>query len=88
MKIGIVLYPDFWGKWDCSNQNLVKRLSRKGHEIHVITYSEPVRLWKETVAPNTKTSFNNTTMPHILIRTADGNFRFTQVDGSSYTIQE
>ena len=25
-------------------------------------------------------------MPHILIRTADGNFRFTQVDGSSYTI--
>ena len=25
-------------------------------------------------------------MPHILIRTADGNFRFTQVDGSTYTI--
>ena len=25
-------------------------------------------------------------MPHVLIRTADGNFRFTQVDGSSYTI--
>ena len=25
-------------------------------------------------------------MPHVLIRTADGNFRFTQVDGSTYTI--
>ena len=25
-------------------------------------------------------------MPHVLIRTADNNFRFTRVDGSSYTI--
>ena len=25
-------------------------------------------------------------MPHVLIRTADGNFRLTELDGSSYTI--
>ena len=25
-------------------------------------------------------------MPHVLIRTADGNFRFTQVDGATYQI--
>ena len=39
---------------------------------------------------NSRTRNRNTldpnTMPHVLIRTADGNFRFTQVDGSSYTI--
>ena len=43
-------------------------------------------LWEETVAPNTKTTIKNTKFPHILIRTADGNFRFSQIDGSSYTI--
>ena len=43
-------------------------------------------LWEETVAPDTKTTIDELTMPHVLIRTADGNFRFTQVDGSSYTI--
>ena len=57
-----------------------------GFDDYYVKFIEADNLWQETVAPNTKTSFNNTTMPHILIRTADGNFRFTQVDGSSYTI--
>jgi hypothetical protein len=43
-------------------------------------------LWEETVAPDTATTIDEELMPHVLIRTADGNFRFTQVDGSSYTI--
>jgi hypothetical protein len=43
-------------------------------------------LWEETVAPDTKTTIDELTMPHVLIRTADGNFRFTQVDGSTYTL--
>jgi hypothetical protein len=43
-------------------------------------------IWEETLAPNTKTTINELTMPHVLIRTADGNFRFTQVDGSTYTL--
>ena len=33
-----------------------------------------------------KTTLDKITMPHVLIRTADGNFRFTQVDGTTYTI--
>ena len=43
-------------------------------------------LWEETLKPATPTNIKNTKFPHILIRTADGNFRFTQIDGSNYTI--
>ena len=57
-----------------------------GFDDYYVKFIEADNLWQETVAPNTKTQLDNTTMPHILIRTADGNFRFTQVDGSSYTI--
>ncbi len=57
-----------------------------GFDDYYVKFIEADNLWQETVAPNTKTTLNNTTMPHILIRTADGNFRFTQVDGSTYTI--
>ena len=57
-----------------------------GFDDYYVKFISADNLWQETLAPSTKTSFNNTTMPHILIRTADGNFRFTQVDGSTYTI--
>tara|TARA_R100000664_G_scaffold8116_1_gene13498 strand:+ start:2944 stop:5391 length:2448 start_codon:yes stop_codon:yes gene_type:complete len=42
--------------------------------------------WEETVKPGINYKFNYTTMPHVLVRQADGNFRFAQVDGDSYTI--
>jgi hypothetical protein len=45
-----------------------------------------VDVWEETVKPATPINIKNTKFPHLLIRTADGNFRFTQIDGSSYTI--
>ncbi|WOZ55766.1 tail tubular protein B [Pelagibacter phage HTVC041P] len=57
-----------------------------GFDDYYVKFVSADNLWQETVAPNTKTQLDNSTMPHILIRTADGNFRFTQVDGSSYTI--
>ena len=57
-----------------------------GFDDYYVKFISADNLWQETIAPSTKTSFDNTTMPHILIRTADGNFRFTQVDGSTYTI--
>jgi len=53
---------------------------------YYVKYTEATDTWTEVVAPSTKTTLDNTTMPHVLIRTADGNFRFTQVDGSTYTI--
>lgn len=42
--------------------------------------------WVETVEDGLDNSFNISTMPHLLIRTADGNFRFCKADGSTYTV--
>jgi N-acetyl-alpha-D-glucosaminyl L-malate synthase BshA len=43
MKIGMVLYPTFGGSGVVGTE-LGKALAKKGHEIHFITYSQPVRL--------------------------------------------
>lgn len=43
MKIGIVLYPTFGGSGVVATE-LGKALALKGHEVHFITYSQPVRL--------------------------------------------
>nr|ANO58062.1 tail tubular protein B [uncultured Alphaproteobacteria bacterium] len=43
-------------------------------------------VWEETIAPSITYKFDYDTMPHLLIRTADGNFRLTQADGSTYTV--
>ncbi len=42
--------------------------------------------WVETVKDGLDNSFDASTMPHLLIRTADGNFRFCKADGSTYTV--
>ncbi len=43
MKIGIVLYPTYGGSGVVATE-LGKALAAKGHQIHFITYSQPVRL--------------------------------------------
>lgn len=43
MKIGMVLYPTFGGSGVVGTE-LGKALARKGHQVHFITYSQPVRL--------------------------------------------
>lgn len=43
MKIGIVCYPTFGGSGVLATE-LGMALSQKGHEIHFITYQQPVRL--------------------------------------------
>tara|TARA_B100001094_G_scaffold39584_3_gene34115 strand:+ start:6181 stop:8634 length:2454 start_codon:yes stop_codon:yes gene_type:complete len=42
--------------------------------------------WEETVEAGIEFKFNYSTMPHILVRQADGNFRFARVDGDTYTL--
>ena len=42
--------------------------------------------WEETVKAGINFKFDYATMPHVLVRQADGNFRFAKVDGDSYTI--
>ena len=41
--------------------------------------------WEESVEAGIKFKFNYDTMPHVLIRQSDGNFRFARVDGDAYT---
>ena len=43
MRIGIVCYPTFGGSGVVATE-LGKALAHKGHQIHFITYSQPVRL--------------------------------------------
>ena len=43
MKIGIVCYPTYGGSGVVATE-LGKALARKGHQVHFITYQEPVRL--------------------------------------------
>jgi len=42
--------------------------------------------WQETVEAGITFKFDYATMPHVLIRQADGNFRFARVDGDTYTL--
>ena len=42
--------------------------------------------WEESIEAGIKFKFNYDTMPHILVRQADGNFRFARVDGDIYTL--
>ena len=42
--------------------------------------------WEESVEAGIPFKFDYDTMPHVLIRQADGNFRFARVDGDTYTI--
>src|SRR5690554_864153 len=43
MKIGIVLYPTFGGSGVVATE-LGKALAEMGHEVHFVTYNQPVRL--------------------------------------------
>ncbi len=58
MKIGIVCYPTFGGSGVVATE-LGMELSKKGHEIHFITYKQPVRL--EQLTGNIK--FHEVTVP-------------------------
>ncbi len=49
MKIGIVCYPTFGGSGVVATE-LGKALAAKGHKVHFITYSQPVKL--DAVSPN------------------------------------
>ena len=40
-------------------------------------------IWRETIAPDIQYQFNYSTMPHILIRQANGTFMFKKADGGT-----
>ena len=41
--------------------------------------------WEESVMPGINFKFDYDTMPHVLVRQSDNNFRFARVDGDNYT---
>ena len=41
--------------------------------------------WEESIEAGITFKFDYNTMPHVLLRQADGDFRFARVDGDSYT---
>ncbi|MFT6479039.1 MAG: hypothetical protein ACJAVP_002184, partial [Spirosomataceae bacterium] len=43
MNIGIVCYPTFGGSGVVATE-LGKALAKKGHKVHFITYTQPIRL--------------------------------------------
>ena len=49
MKIGVVCYPTFGGSGVVATE-LGIQMAKKGHEVHFITYSQPVRL--DILEPN------------------------------------
>ncbi|QEG09592.1 tail tubular protein [Escherichia phage Pisces] len=49
---------------------------------YFVMYSANTKTWKETVEPGTVVGFNKSTMPHALVRQADGSFIFKELDWS------
>lgn len=49
---------------------------------YFVKYDSAKKTWRETVEPGTVTGFDASTMPHALVRQADGNFTFQTLDWS------
>jgi len=64
----------------------VKGDASNSFDNYYVKFVDSNEVWEETVAPGINTTLDSDTMPVLLIRTADGNFRLTQADGSTYTI--
>ena len=47
---------------------------------YYVRYDANAGIWKETVAPNINISFNDASMPHVLVREADGSFTFRKAE--------
>ena len=64
----------------------VKGDASNNFDNYWVKWVDSTSVWEETIAPSITYKFDYDTMPHLLIRTADGNFRLTQADGSTYTV--
>lgn len=49
---------------------------------YYVRYDANAKLWKETACPNIKTTFDGSTMPHVLVRERTGQFVFRKVQWS------
>lgn len=70
------------------NGFLVKIKGEEGSETddYYVAYDEVEQVWKECARPSLKNHIDNTTMPHVLVREADGTFTFKCADWSARDI--
>lgn len=66
------------------NGFLVKIKGEEGSETddYYVAYDKVEQVWKECARPSLKNHIDNTTMPHVLVREADGTFTFKVADWS------
>ena len=62
------------------------KLKTNGDPDNDADYLDGEGTWEECAKPGRKIRLKRSKMPVLLIRTADGNFRLTELDGSNYTI--
>ena len=62
------------------------KLKEGGNPDNDADYLDGEGTWEECAKPGRKIKFNYSKMPVVLIRTANGEFRLTELDGSSYNI--
>lgn len=57
-----------------------------GADDYYVRFDAQSGLWKETIRPGTITGYNQSTMPHVLIREANGTFTFRQASWDARTV--
>lgn len=55
----------------------------KSADQYYVRYNAQRKVWSETIGWNTEVNLNGATMPHALVRAADGNFEFKSLDWSN-----
>lgn len=61
---------------------LVKIVGEEGSNTddYYVKYSAEEKVWKECARPNMKNHFDTSTLPHVLVREADGTFTFRRAE--------
>lgn len=67
---------------------LVKIVGEEGSNTddYYVKYSAEEKVWKECARPNMKNHFDASTLPHVLVREADGTFTFRRAEWESRDI--
>ena len=67
---------------------LVKIVDEEGSNTddYYVKYSAEEKVWKECARPNLKNHFDTSTLPHVLVREADGTFTFRRAEWESRDI--
>lgn len=60
--------------------------SSNSFDNYWVRFDRSRKVWEETVEPDIEIAFDPSTMPHVLVREADGTFTFQEADWSERTV--